>query len=125
MPLSGRRRQAASVNVQRNVKPRDLGDLPACLPLAVLFWSWAALIMFGPVLLLAVLSAAWAQPMPELAPWARVSLLQAGIAATVLTPLYFASGIRRLARAARFALLGPLAAAIALAVLLCVDRPLA
>ncbi|MGW1916502.1 hypothetical protein ACWCQS_38785 [Streptomyces sp. NPDC002076] len=37
----------------------------------------------------------------------------------MLIPLYFAPGIRRLARSARYALLGPLATAIVLAVLLC------
>ncbi|MFF8196607.1 hypothetical protein ACF05L_38405 [Streptomyces bobili] len=112
------------MNVRRNVKPRDLGDGPACLPLAVLFWSGAALIAFGPVLLLTLLSAAWAQPMAGLAAWARVAMFQVGTIAVLLTPVYFAPGIRRLARAARFALLGPPAAAIALAVLFCLYRTL-
>lgn len=139
MRASGRRPQAGSVHVQRNVKPRDLGDRPACLPLAVLFWSGAALIAFGPVLLRALLSVArsllsvawaqptapWAEPTTELAAWARVAMFQVGIVAVVLTPVYFAPGIRRLARAARLALLGPLAAAIAPAVLVCLSHPLA
>ncbi|OQD54478.1 hypothetical protein BM536_021130 [Streptomyces phaeoluteigriseus] len=112
------------MNVRRNVKPRDLGDWPACLPLAVLFWSWAALIAFGPLLLLTLLSAAWAQPMREWSAWARVTLFQVGGVAAVLTPLYFAPGIRRLARAARFALLGLPAAAVALAVLVCLHHTL-
>lgn len=51
-------------------------------------------------------------------------MLQVGTIAVLLTPLYFAPGVRRLARAARFALLGPLAAAIALAVLACLYRTL-
>jgi hypothetical protein len=124
MPPSGRRPQAGSVNVQRNVKPRDLGDWPACLPLAVLFWSGAALIAFGPVLVLTLLAAAWAQPMTAQVAGARLAMFQVGTIAVLLTPVYFAPGVRRLARAARFALLGPLAAAIALAVLACLYRTL-
>ncbi|GGW83988.1 MULTISPECIES: hypothetical protein [Streptomyces] len=112
------------MNVQRNVKPHDLGDRPACLPLAVLFWSGAALIAFGPVLLLTLFSVAWAQPMAAQVAGARLAMFQVGTIAVLLTPLYFAPGVRRLARAARFALLGPLAAAIALAVLACLYRTL-
>ncbi|GHD81280.1 MULTISPECIES: hypothetical protein [Streptomyces] len=107
------------MNVTRNVKPRDLANWPACRFLALFFWSWAALITFGPILLLAVLSVAWMQPLTSVIPLAKVTVLQVGLIAAVLTPLYFAPGIRRLARSARFALLGPLAGAIALAVLLC------
>lgn len=124
MPPSGRRPQAGSVNVQRNVKPHDLGDRPACLPLAVLFWSGAALIAFGPVLLLTLFSVVWAQPMAAQVAGARLAMFQVGTIAVLLTPVYFAPGVRRLARAARFALLGPLAAAIALAVLACLYRTL-
>ncbi|MFD5256242.1 hypothetical protein ACFWM5_25820 [Streptomyces bobili] len=107
------------MNVRRNVKPHDLGDWPACLPLAVLFWSGAALIAFGPALLLTLFSVAWAQPIAAQVAGARSAMFQIGPGAVLLTPLYFAPGVRRLARAARFALLGPLAAAIALAVLVC------
>jgi hypothetical protein len=119
MSPSGRRLQAGSVNVTRNVKPRDLADWPACRFLALFFWSWAALITFGPVLLLAVLSVAWMQPLTSVIPLTKVTVLQVGLIAAVLTPLYFAPGVRRLARSARFALLGPLAGVIALAVFLC------
>lgn len=107
------------MNVTRNVKPRDLADWPACRFLALIFWSWAALITFGPVLLMAVLSVAWIQPLTSLIPLTKVTVLQVGLIAAVLTPLYFAPGVRRLARSARFALLGPLAGVIALAVFLC------
>jgi hypothetical protein len=119
MSPSGRRLEAGSVNVTRNVKPRDLADWPACRFLALFFWSWAALITFGPVLLMAVLSVAWIQPLTSLIPLTKVTVLQVGLIAAVLTPLYFAPGVRRLARSARFALLGPLAGVIALAVFLC------
>ncbi|MGW7045219.1 hypothetical protein ACWGDT_21480 [Streptomyces avermitilis] len=108
------------MNVTRNVKPRDLADWPACRYLALFFWSWATLITFGPVLLLAVLSVAWMQPLASVVPSAKATVIQVGLAAAVLTPVYFAPGISRLARSARFALLGPLAVAIVLAVLLCV-----
>ncbi|MET9505757.1 hypothetical protein ABZY42_29200 [Streptomyces sp. NPDC006622] len=111
------------MNVKRNVEPHGLGDWAGWFPLAVLFWSWAALLVFGPVVLLAVLSAAWAQPMTSLAPWARVAVLQVGVTAAVLAPLRFAPGVRRLARPARFASLGFLAGAVAPAVLLCLDLP--
>ncbi|MFF4551050.1 hypothetical protein [Streptomyces sp. NPDC001435] len=107
------------MNVTRNVKPRDLADWPACRFLALFFWSWVALITFGPVLLLAVLSVAWMQPLTSVIPLTRVTALQVGLIAAVVTPLYFAPGIRRLVRSARFALLGPLAGAIALTVFLC------
>ncbi|MEU8653031.1 hypothetical protein [Streptomyces sp. NPDC048737] len=111
------------MNVERNVVPRDIGDSPVCLALALFFWSCTALIVFGPVVLLAVFSLAWAQPPTAAVPWTEVVLLQVGIAAVVLTPLYFAPGIDRLARSARFALLGPVAGGVALAVLFCVDLP--
>jgi hypothetical protein len=55
MSLSGCRVQPGSVNVTRNVEPRDLADWPACRFIALFFWSWVALITFGPVLLLAFL----------------------------------------------------------------------
>ncbi|MFI2367958.1 hypothetical protein [Streptomyces sp. NPDC018833] len=108
------------MNVTRNVKPHDLADWPACRYLALFFWSWTALITICPVLLLTVLSVAWAQPLTPVVPWAKVTLIQIGLTAAVLVPLYFAPGVRRLARAARYALLGPLATAIVLAVLLCI-----
>ncbi|MGI5377911.1 hypothetical protein ACQEV2_27430 [Streptomyces sp. CA-251387] len=108
------------MNVTRNVKPRDLADWPACRYLALFFWSWATLLTFGPVLLLAVLSLAWMQPLTSVVPSATVTVIQVGLTAAVLTPRYFAPGVARLARSARFALLGPLAVAIVLAVFLCV-----
>ena len=123
MPPSGRPLQAGSVNVTRNVKPRDLADWPACRFLALFFWSGAALITFGPLLLLAVLSVAWMQPMTSVVPLTKVAALQVGLTAAVLAPLYCAPGIRRLARSARLALLGPLAGAIALVLFLCLGRP--
>lgn len=86
MSPSGRRLQAGSVNVTRNVKPRDLADWPACRFLALFFWSWAALITFSPVLLLAVLSVAWMQPLTSVIPLAKVTVLQVGLIAAVLTP---------------------------------------
>ncbi|MFI8951983.1 hypothetical protein ACIGO6_36510 [Streptomyces sp. NPDC053750] len=107
------------MNVTQNVKPRDLADWPACRFLALFFWSGVSLITFGPVLLLAVLSVAWMQPLTPVISLARVTVLQVGLIAAVVTPLYFGPGIRRLARSARFALLGPLAGAMALAVFLC------
>ncbi|MFJ9739295.1 hypothetical protein [Streptomyces sp. NPDC101166] len=106
------------MNVTRNVKPRDLADSPACRRLAVFFWSCAALVTFGPVLLLAVLSVAWAHPLIP-AGSVKVTGIQVALTAAVLTPLYFAPGIDRLARSARLALLGPAAVVIVLAVLLC------
>ncbi|MGW2614416.1 hypothetical protein [Streptomyces sp. NPDC001500] len=108
------------MNVTRNVKPRDLADWPACRYLALFFWSWATLITFGPVLLLAALSVAWMQPLTSMVPSAKVTVIQVGLTAAVLVPVYFAPGIGRLARSARFALLGPVAIAIVLTVLLCV-----
>ncbi|MFF6995813.1 hypothetical protein ACFY93_12770 [Streptomyces sp. NPDC008313] len=107
------------MNVTRNVKPRDLADWPACRYLALFFWSWATLITFGPTLLMAVLSVAWMQPLTSVVPSAKVTVIQVGITSAVLTPLYFAPGINRLARSARFALLGPLAVTVILVVLLC------
>ncbi|WP_158693135.1 hypothetical protein [Streptomyces viridochromogenes] len=95
------------MNVTRNVEPRDLADWPACRRLALFFWSWAAVITFGPVLLLAVVSIAWMQPLTSVVPSAKVTVIQVGITAAVSMPLYFAPGVRRLARTARFALLGP------------------
>ncbi|MEU0677600.1 hypothetical protein ABZ330_32855 [Streptomyces sp. NPDC006172] len=106
------------MNVTRNVKPRNLADSQACCSLAVLFWTCAALITFGPVLLLAVLSVAWAHPLMPAA-LMRVTLIQVALTAAAITPLYFASGVNRLAHSARLALLGPAAIAIALTVLLC------
>lgn len=106
------------MNVTRNVKPRDLADWPACRYVALFFWSWATLIAFSPVLLLAILSIAWMQPLTSVVPSAKITVIQVGLTAAVLTPLYFAPGIGRLARVARFALLGPLAVAIVLAVFL-------
>ena len=107
------------MNVTRNVKPRDLADWPACLYLALFFWSWTALIVVGPVLLLTVLCVAWAQPLTSVVPWAEVAAVQIGLTAVVLVPLCLAPGVCRLARSARWALLGSLAAVIALAVFLC------
>lgn len=73
--------------------------------------------MVGPVLLQAVLCVAWAQPLTPVVPRLEVAAVQIGLTAVVLAPLYFAPGVCRLARSARWALLGPLAAVIALAVL--------
>ncbi|GAA2577516.1 hypothetical protein GCM10010424_23150 [Streptomyces lienomycini] len=56
---------------------------------------------------------------PVVVPLAKTLALRIGLTAAVLTPLYHAPAVRRLCRAARFALLGPLAAAIAPAVRLC------
>lgn len=50
---------------------------------------------------------------PVVVPLAKTLALRIGLTAAVLTPLYHAPAVRRLCRAARFALLGPLAAAIA------------
>ncbi|WP_409471631.1 hypothetical protein [Streptomyces sp. HC307] len=108
------------MNVTRNVKPRDLADWPGWRCPALVFWSWAALLTFGPVLLVAVLSVAWAQPLTAVIPSAKVTVIQVGLAAAVLIPLYFAPCVRRLASPARFALLGPLALAIVLAVRICI-----
>ncbi|MFF3740483.1 hypothetical protein [Streptomyces sp. NPDC002566] len=108
------------MNVTRNVKPRDLADSQACRCLAVFFWAWAALITFGPVLLLTALSVAWAQPLIR-ADSVKVTVLQVALTAAVATPLYFAPGIARLARSARLALLGPAAIAVTLTVLLGAD----
>lgn len=107
------------MHVTRNVRPHNLADWPACRCLALFFWSWATLITFGPVVLVAVMSVAWAQPLSSL-PSAKVIVIQTALTAAVLTPLYFAPGIVRLARPARFALLGPLAVVIVLTVFFCV-----
>ncbi|MFF8731790.1 hypothetical protein ACF073_35710 [Streptomyces sp. NPDC015171] len=104
------------MNTPRSIKHRDLADWPVWRYLALFSWSCTAAITFGPSLLLAVLSAAWAQPLALVIPSAKVTLIQVGLAAAVLTPLYFAPGVRRLARSARCALLGLLAAAIVLGV---------
>lgn len=125
MPPAGHRSQAGSVNVKRDVKPRDIGDSPVCLAIALFFRSRTALIVFGSVVLLAVFSVVRAQPPTSVVPWAEVVLLQVGIAAVVLTPLCFVPGAGPLARSARFALPGPVAGAVALAVLLRVDLPAA
>ncbi|MEU3491029.1 hypothetical protein [Streptomyces massasporeus] len=109
------------MNVTRNVKPRNLADWPAWPYVALFFWSWAALFTFGPLVVMTVLSVAWATPL-SLEPLAKVAALQVGLIAATLTPLYFAPGFRRLARFARVALLGPLAGAISAAVFLCLGR---
>ncbi|MFJ9719785.1 hypothetical protein ACIRPQ_28330 [Streptomyces sp. NPDC101213] len=111
------------MNVKRNVVPRDIGDSPLCLALALLFWGLTALIVWGPLVLLPVFSVAWGQSPRWMLPWLEVTLLQIGIGAAVLTPLYFAPGAERLAPSARFALLGPVAMAVALTVPFCVDLP--
>ncbi|MFE6157435.1 hypothetical protein ACFQ7F_00740 [Streptomyces sp. NPDC056486] len=110
------------MNVTRNVKPRELPDWPACWYLALFFWSWTALITFGPVFVLALVSIAWAQPLTSVVPSVQLSAIQIGLTAAALLPLYFAPGVRRLAPAARHALLGPLATTIVLAVFLCSGR---
>lgn len=74
------------MNVTRNAEPRDLADWPASRFFALFFWSWAALITFGPILLLAVLSVAWMQPSTSVIPLAKVTVLQVGLIAAVLTP---------------------------------------
>lgn len=109
------------MHVTRNVKPRDLADWPACRYLALFFWSWTALITFGHVLLMTAVAVAWAQPLTSVVPSVKVTLIQIGLTAAVLIPLYFAPGVRRLARPARYALLGPVATVIVLAVLLSTD----
>ncbi|WP_159394795.1 hypothetical protein [Streptomyces sp. H-KF8] len=106
------------MNVTRNVKPRDLADWPVMPFLALFFWGGAALLTFSPVLLLAVLSFLWMYQMEPVVPMAKAVALQVVFTAAVLTPLYFAPGICRLARSARLALLGSLASAVALAVFL-------
>jgi hypothetical protein len=78
------------MKVTRNVKPRDLADWLACRYLALSFWSRATLFTFGPVLLLAVLSVAWMQPLTSLVPSVQLTMSQIGLTAAVLTPLYFA-----------------------------------
>ncbi|MBB6421615.1 hypothetical protein [Streptomyces sp. AK010] len=109
------------MNVTRNVKPRNLADWPAWPYVALFFWSWAALVTFGPLVVMTVLSVAWATPL-SLEPLAQVAALQVGLIAATLTPLYFAPGFRRLARFARVALLGPLDGAVSAAVFLCLGR---
>lgn len=84
MSPSGRRLQPGSVNVTRNVKPRDLADWPTCRFLALFFWSWAALITFGPILLPAVLSVAWMQPLASVISLTKVTVLQVGLIAARL-----------------------------------------
>lgn len=118
MSLSGGRPQAGPVNVTRNVEPRDLAGWPACRYLALFFWSWAALITFGPALVLAALSVVWMQPLPSVVPSAKMTMIQVGVTSAVLTPLYFAPGVNRLARSARWALLGPLAVTVVVLVVL-------
>ncbi|MEU0663170.1 MULTISPECIES: hypothetical protein [Streptomyces] len=112
------------MNVTRNVEPRDLADRPACVVLALLFWGCTALVVLGPVLLLGALALAWAQPLEALGPMGRAALLQAGLIAALVLPLHRAPGVRRLARCARYALLGPLALLVALTVLVCAGPPL-
>ncbi|MFC9289888.1 hypothetical protein [Streptomyces sp. NPDC057052] len=111
------------MNVKRNVVPRDIGDSPVCRALALFFWGFTTLVVLGPSALLVVVSLAWAQPVTSVTQCAEAVVLQVGIGAAVLTPLCFVPGFGRLARSARFALLGPVAAAVALAVFLCVGLP--
>lgn len=123
MRLSARPQHAYTVNIIRNVKPRDLAGGPGATAAAVFFWSCAALIVVVPLgfyMLLAVVVIAWAQMPPSPVPWVGVSLVQVGAVVVLVVPLYFAPGVRRLARSARFALLGPVACLAALAVIVAV-----
>jgi hypothetical protein len=128
MRLSARPQQAYTVNITCNVKPHDLAGGPGATAVAVFFWSCAALIVVVPLglyVLLAVGSVAWAQMPPSPVPWVKVSLVQVGAVVVLVAPLYFAPGVRRLARSARFALLGPLACLVALVVIVALPGPLA
>lgn len=105
----------------RVVKPRDLADWPVFAGLARFFWGCAALLMAvaaGFFFLLSVGNSAdlegWRSPWPIL----RTPVTQVAVAAVVLGVLYFAPGIRRLARTTRLALLGPLACAVPVFVVL-------
>jgi hypothetical protein len=107
------------MNVTRNVQPRDLADWPACRYLALFFWSGAGLITFGPVLVLAALSVLWMQPLASVGPAANVTVTQIGLTAAALSPLSVIPCFNRLARSARFAVLGFVAFAVVLTVFVC------
>ncbi|QIY97695.1 hypothetical protein HEP87_31635 [Streptomyces sp. S1D4-11] len=105
----------------RVVKPRDLADWPVFAGLARFFWGCAALLMAvaaGFFFLVSVVNSAdsegWRSPWPIL----RTPVTQLAVAAVVLGGLYFAPGFRRLARTTRLALLGPLACAVPVFVVL-------
>jgi hypothetical protein len=105
----------------RVVKPRDLADWPVFAGVARFFWGCAALLMAvaaGFFFLVSVVNSAdsegWCSPWPIL----RTPVTQLAVAAVVLGGLYFAPGSRRLARTTRLALLGPLACAVPVFVVL-------
>jgi hypothetical protein len=96
----------------RVVKPRDLADWPVFTTLAWFFWGWAAGLMVLLAGLFAVVSVLVASGGHS--PWSILATptTQVGVAAAVLAALYVAPGFCRLSRAARLALLGPLACAV-------------
>lgn len=105
----------------RVVKPRDLADWPVFAGFARFFWGCAALLMAitaGFFFLACAADSAdsegWRSPWPII----QTPVTQVGVAAAVLCGLYFAPGFRRLARTARLALLGPLACAVPVFVVL-------
>lgn len=108
------------MKANQNVKPRNLGGGPTCRSLALIFWVGVALFTFGPLLFMFAFFFVWMHPDPvtALEPLIEATAVQATLIVVIVAPLYFAPGIRRLAHSARFVLLGPVAGAIDLAVLL-------
>ncbi|MEU7335995.1 hypothetical protein [Streptomyces sp. NPDC007074] len=105
----------------RVAKPRDLADRPVFVTLAGIFWGCAALLTAGVTaffllvgLLLAADSTGRRSPLSEL--WTPAQ--QVAVSAVVLLGLYFAPGLRRPAAMTRLALLGPLACAVPVFVVL-------
>ncbi|MFJ8021181.1 hypothetical protein [Streptomyces sp. NPDC096311] len=105
----------------RVVKPRDLADWPVFAGLARFFWGCAALLMAVTAGLFFLVYAAdsadsegWRSPWPIL----LTPVTQVAVGAVLLGGLYVAPGFRRLARTTRLALLGPLACAVPVFVVL-------
>ncbi|MFD8421334.1 hypothetical protein [Streptomyces sp. NPDC059466] len=102
-------------------KPRDLADWPVFVTLAWIFWGCAAGLTAGVTGLLFLAGLLYTADSDEQRwPWSVLwtPAQQVAVSAVVLLGLYFAPGFRRLARTARLALLGPLACAVPVFVLL-------
>lgn len=105
----------------RVVKPRDLADRPVFVTLAWIFWGCAALLTAGATALFLFVGLVLAVDSDgRLSPWSGLwtPAQQVAVSAVVLLGLYFAPGFRRLASMTRLALLGPLACAVPVFVVL-------
>ncbi|MET7780841.1 MULTISPECIES: hypothetical protein [Streptomyces] len=108
----------------RVVKPRDLADWPVFATVARFFWGCAVLLMavtvgfFFLFFVLSTADSADSEGWRSLWPILRTPVMQVAVGAVLLGGLYVAPGFRRLARTTRLALLGPLACAVPVFVVL-------